>query len=242
MGMSLGNLSGLTALVTGGSRGIGLATATLLQAQGATVMVHGSTPANVEKAAAELGVKGIVADLFAEDSVAHIAAEAGPVDILVNNAGITRDGLFARQTQQQWDEVQLVNVSRVVALTRALLPHMASNGFGRIVNLTSVVAHMSNVGQTNYITAKSALTGFTKALAKEVARKGVTVNAVAPGFINTDMTAPIPEQLKEQFMKQIPAQRFGEPTEIAAAVAFLVSREAGYVTGTTLHVNGGMYV
>ena len=240
--MAYGDLTGLVALVTGGSRGIGRATAEMLKAHGAEVIIHGSSEETVSKAASEMGVKGIVANLLDDDSIEKIVAEAGHVDILVNNAGITRDALFVRQGQQQWDDVMLVNVSRVVALSRALLPGMMGKGHGRIVNMTSIVAHMGNVGQTNYIAAKSALTGFTKALAKEVARKGVTVNAVAPGFINTDMTATIPDNLKEAFIKQIPAQRFGEAADIASAVAFLVSKEAGYVTGTTLHVNGGMYV
>lgn len=242
MTMAFGDLTGLVALVTGGSRGIGRATAEMLKAHGAEVIIHGSSEETVSKAASEMGVKGIVANLLDEGSVEKIVGEAGQVDILVNNAGITRDALFVRQGQQQWDEVMLVNVNRVVELSRAVLPGMMGKGYGRIVNMSSVVAHMGNVGQTNYIASKSAITGFTKALAKEVARKGVTVNAIAPGFINTDMTAKIPENLKEAFVKQIPAQRFGEANDIASAVAYLVSREAGYVTGTTIHVNGGMYV
>lgn len=240
--MAFGDLTGLVALVTGGSRGIGRATAEMLKAHGAEVIIHGSSEETVSKAATEMGVKGIVANLLDEGSVNKIIAEAGHVDILVNNAGITRDALFVRQGQQQWDEVMMVNVNRVVELSRAVLPGMMGKGYGRIVNMSSVVAHMGNVGQTNYIASKSAITGFTKALAKEVARKGVTVNAIAPGFINTDMTASIPDNLKEAFVKQIPAQRFGEANDIAAAVAYLASREAGYVTGTTIHVNGGMYV
>jgi 3-oxoacyl-[acyl-carrier protein] reductase len=147
-----------------------------------------------------------------------------------------------RLGEEAWDEVLTVNVQRVVELSRALLPEMQKHNFGRIINLTSIVAHMGNVGQTNYITSKAAVGGFTRALAKEAARKGVTVNAIAPGFINTDMTAKIPEAIKEGFVKQIPAQRFGEAADIANAVAFLASKEAGYITGTTLHVNGGMYV
>ncbi|MBI1309181.1 MAG: SDR family oxidoreductase [Proteobacteria bacterium] len=242
-----GDLTGMVALVTGGSRGIGRATAEMLRDHGATVMIHGSSAESVAKACGEMGCKGVAADLLKDDCMekilAFVEAEApGGVDILVNNAGITRDALFVRQSQQQWDEVGIVNIKRVVQLTRALLPAMLKKGHGRIVNMTSIVAHMGNVGQTNYVTTKAALTGFTKSLAKEVARKGVTVNAVAPGFINTDMTAPLPDGVKEGFVKQIPAQRFGEAKEIAAAVAFLASREAGYITGSTLHVNGGMYV
>lgn len=241
------DLTGLTALVTGGSRGIGKATAKLLQQRGATVIIHGSNPETVEKTATELNAVGLVADLFKPDSVTKIAAfleqhVPDGLDILVNNAGITRDTLFVRQTPEQWNEVMTVNVERVVQLTHAVLPHMQKKGFGRIICMTSIVAHMGNVGQTNYVASKAAIGGFVKALAKEAARKGVTVNAIAPGFINTDMTAPIPDTIKESFVKQIPAQRFGEAEEIAAAVAFLASRQAAYITGTTLHVNGGMYV
>ncbi len=245
--MTFANLTGLTALITGGSRGIGRATAERLQALGATVIIHGSTEATVESAAKALGCTGVVANLLEAGSAAKLAEEAlaaagGRIDILVNNAGITRDGLFVRLNEEAWDEVLTVNVQRVMELTKHLLPAMQKHEFGRIINLTSIVAHMGNVGQTNYITSKAAVGGFTRALAKEAARKGVTVNAIAPGFINTDMTAKIPEAIKEGFVKQIPAQRFGEAADIANAVAFLASREAGYITGTTLHVNGGMYV
>jgi 3-oxoacyl-[acyl-carrier protein] reductase len=245
--MPFADLTGLNALVTGGSRGIGKATALALKAQGANVIIHGSSPETVQAAVAELGTKGIVTNLKGAGSAETLAQEAlelaaGRIDILVNNAGITRDGLFVRQTPEQWNEVMEINVQRVVELTHALLPAMQKHNFGRIINVTSIVAHMGNVGQTNYITSKAAMTGFTKALAKEAARKNVTVNAVAPGFIHTDMTSSIPEAIKEGFVKQIPAQRFGEAADIANAIAFLASREAGYITGTTLHVNGGMYV
>lgn len=241
------DLTGLTALVTGGSRGIGKATAQLLKERGATVIIHGSSQETVEKTAAELNVVGLVADLFKPDSVAKISAfleQNVPegIDILVNNAGITRDTLFVRQSAEQWNDVMTINVERVVQLTHAVLPAMQKKGFGRIICMTSIVAHMGNVGQTNYVASKAAIGGFVKALSKETARKGVTVNAIAPGFINTDMTAPIPDAIKETFVKQIPAQRFGEAREIAAAAAFLSSREAAYVNGTTLHVNGGMFV
>jgi 3-oxoacyl-[acyl-carrier protein] reductase len=245
--MTFANLTGLTALITGGSRGIGRATAERLQELGATIIIHGSSEATVESATKALGCKGVVANLLEEASAAKLASAAlalagGKIDILVNNAGITRDGLFVRLNEEAWDEVLTVNVQRVVELSRALLPEMQKHNFGRIINLTSIVAHMGNVGQTNYITSKAAVGGFTRALAKEAARKGVTVNAVAPGFINTDMTAKIPDAIKEGFVKQIPAQRFGEAADIANAVAFLASKEAGYITGTTLHVNGGMFV
>ncbi|MFZ2586690.1 MAG: beta-ketoacyl-ACP reductase [Alphaproteobacteria bacterium] len=241
--MSFGDLTGLTALVTGGSRGIGRATALRLKANGAQVIIHGTNQAKLEQVADELGgARVIVADLMQPESIAKLAAEAGAVDIVVNNAGITRDALFVRQKADQWDDVLTVNLDRVVALTRALYPAMSSKGFGRIINITSIIAHTGNVGQTNYATAKAGLTGFTKALAKETARKGVTVNCVAPGFIATDMTDAVPEAIKENIQKSIPAQRFGSPDDVASAVAFLASREAGYITGSTVHVNGGMYV
>lgn len=241
--MSFGDLTGLTALVTGGSRGIGRATAARLKANGASLIIHGTNPERLEQVADELGgARTIVADLMDPSSIEKIATQAGQIDIMVNNAGITRDALFVRQKQEQWDDVLTVNLNRVVALTHALYPTMASKGFGRIVNITSIIAHTGNVGQTNYATAKAGLTGFTKALAKEAARKGVTVNCVAPGFIATDMTETIPEQIKEGILKSIPAQRFGSADDIASAVAFLCSREAGYVTGSTVHVNGGLYV
>ncbi len=236
-------LAGRTALITGGSRGIGKATAKALKNLGAEIIIHGTNEETLREAAAELGATGIIAaNLLEEGAVEKIAKAAGKVDILVNNAGITRDALFARQKPEQWDEVMLVNLDCVVKLTRALLPAMSEQGHGRIINVSSIVAHMGNIGQTNYINAKAAVTGFTKALSKEVARKNITVNCVAPGFIETEMTAPIPEQLKEQFVKQIPAMRFGKAEEVAACIAFLATPEAGYITGTTLHPNGGMYL
>ncbi|MFZ2620267.1 MAG: 3-oxoacyl-ACP reductase FabG [Alphaproteobacteria bacterium] len=241
--MTFANLSGLTALVTGSSRGIGKAIAASLKHGGADVIISGSNEESCAAAAAELGCsRYIVADLNTPEGVAKLALQAGSVDILVNNAGITRDALFVRQSEDQWNDVLRVNLDAAVALTRALLPAMSKKGFGRIVNISSIVAHMGNIGQTNYITSKAALTGFTKGLSKETARKGVTVNCVAPGFIETDMTKAIPEKLVEEFNAQIPAKRFGKAEEVAAAVRFLVSPEAAYITGTTLHVNGGMYV
>ena len=237
------SLSGLTALVTGGSRGIGKAIATQLVEAGAEVILAGSNAETLEKAAAEVGAaRTIVADLADKAAIEKLALQAGQVDILVNNAGITRDGLFLRQSEDAWNDVLRVNLDAAVALTRALVPHMSKNGFGRIIKVSSIVAHMGNIGQTNYITSKAAITGFTKGLAKEMGRKGVTVNCVAPGFIETSMTAEIPEKLVEKFKENIPTQRFGKPEEIAAAVRFLASREAAYITGSTVHVNGGMYM
>jgi 3-oxoacyl-[acyl-carrier protein] reductase len=236
-------LAGHTALITGGSRGIGKATALALKNLGAEIIIHGTNEETLKATAAELGATGMIAaNLLEEGAIDKIAKAAGKIDILVNNAGITRDSLFVRQKPEQWNEVMQVNLTAVVELTRALLPGMMEKNYGRIINISSIVSHMGNVGQTNYITAKAALTGFSKGLAKEVARKNITVNCVAPGFIETDMTAPIPEQLKDQFVKQIPAQRFGKAEEVAATIAFLASPEAGYITGTTLHPNGGMYL
>lgn len=240
--MNFSDLTGLKALITGGNRGIGKAVAASLKQAGANIIITGTNEQALAEAAAELGAVAIRCDMHNVADIENLAQQTGAVDILVNNAGITRDMLFSRQTQDQWDEVLRINTDAPVRLSRLLLPHMAEKGFGRIVNITSVVAHMGNVGQTNYVTAKAALTGFTKALSKEVARKGVTVNAVAPGFITTDMTSKLPEKVVDQFKTLIPAQRFGEPSDIAAAVRFLASREAGYITGTTVHVNGGLYL
>ncbi len=240
--MSFATLTDKRALVTGGSRGIGRAIAEQLKAAGAEVLISGSNPETLAKVAEELGVGFVAADLNQPDAITKLAEEVGAVDILVNNAGITRDALFSKQSEEQWAEVLRVNLDSAVALTRALLPNMTKNRWGRIVNISSIVAHMGNIGQTNYITAKAAITGFTKGLSKEVARRGVTVNCVAPGFIETSMTDKIPEKIRDEFVGQIPAKRFGSPQEIAAAVRYLASEEAAYTTGTTIHVNGGLYV
>lgn len=236
------SLQGKRALVTGGTRGIGKAIAQQLHEAGAEVIITGRDLENTKKVAQELGLTGIVADMADKAAIAHLVEQAGHIDILVNNAGMIKDVLFSRQTDDQWEEVLNVNLTATVQLTRALLPGMSQQNWGRVVNITSVVAHMGNVGQTNYVTSKAAITGFAKALSREVARKGVTVNCVAPGFIATDMTASIPEPVVESFKKTIPMQSFGQPADIATAVHFLVSNEARYITGTTLHVNGGLYL
>ncbi len=242
-GKKMFNLTGLTALVTGGSRGIGKATALKLKEAGAEVVISGTNPETLQKSANDIGgVRCVVANLSHSEDIDKLILQAGAVDILVNNAGITRDGLFLRQKEDQWNEVLRVNLDAAVKLTRGVLPGMLKNRFGRVINISSVVAHMGNVGQTNYITSKAALTGFTKGLSKEVARKGVTVNCVAPGFIETSMTKDLPEKVMAKLLESIPTQRFGSIEEIAAGVLYLASKEAGYTTGTTLHLNGGMYV
>ena len=240
--MSFCNLVGKRALVTGGSRGIGMAIAKELRNAGADVVISGTNVEALKKTADELGATYFAADLGNKEHVEGLAKEVGDVDILVNNAGITRDGLFMRQSDDAWDSVLRVNLDAAVCLTRAIVPNMTKKQWGRIINISSIVAHMGNVGQTNYITSKAALTGFTKGLAKEVARRNITVNCVAPGFIHTDMTASLSEKMIDKFNEMIAAQKFGTPEDIAAAVRFLASEEAGYMTGTTLHVNGGMYM
>lgn len=235
------NLSGKTALVTGGSRGIGKAIAAQLVELGADVMITGTNEETLRAAAAETGAtRTIAADLGTSEGVQKMVLQAGGVDILVNNAGITRDGLFLRQSDEQWNDVVNVNLSAAAALSRGLLPHMLKQRSGRIINVTSIVGHTGNTGQTNYVAAKAGLTGFTKALAQEVSRKGITVNCVAPGFIETAMTAQLPEKTMAEYTSKIAMRSFGTPEDIAQSVAFLASDAARYITGTTLHVDGGM--
>jgi 3-oxoacyl-[acyl-carrier protein] reductase len=236
------NLTGKTALVTGGSRGIGRAVAEHLKSLGAEVTIVGSNPESLAKAAAEMGVAHVAANLADSAAVKALAEQVGAVDILVNNAGITRDGLFLKMSEEQWQSVLQVNLNAAVQLTQALFTGMLKKKFGRVINITSVVGHRGNTGQANYVTAKAALTGFTKALAIEVARKNITVNCVAPGFIATKMTEELPEATQKSFLEQIPARRFGTVEEVASAVAFLAGDGASYITGQTLHVNGGLYV
>lgn len=236
------SVSGKKVLITGGSRGIGRAIALAFKNAGAEVIISGSNPQSLELTAQELGVHCVAANLADEKAVANLAQQVGHVDVLINNAGVTRDALFIKQSTDEWNDVLRVNLDAAVQLTRLLLPDMQKNRFGRVINVSSVVAHMGNIGQTNYITSKAALTGFTKALAQEVARRNITVNCIAPGFIETSMTEKMNEKEVAEFKAKIPSRRLGKPEEIASAAIFLAGEDAGYITGTTLHVNGGLYM
>ena len=240
------DLTGRKALVTGSSGGLGEAIARTLHAQGATVGLHGTRVEKLEALAAELGdrVKLLPADLADRDAVKALGQKAEAdlegVDILVNNAGITRDGLFVRMSDDDWDAVLEVNLTSVFRLTRELTHPMMRRRYGRIVNITSVVGVTGNPGQTNYCASKAGMIGFTKSLAQEIASRNVTVNCVAPGFIESAMTEKLNDKQKEAIMGTIPMKRMGAGAEVAAAVAYLASEEAAYVTGQTMHVNGGM--
>ncbi|WP_455196737.1 3-oxoacyl-ACP reductase FabG [Kaarinaea lacus] len=239
------------ALVTGASRGIGQAIALRLGKDGATVIGTATSSAGAEaitKCLQENGIKGIglvlnVTDQSSVDvAMETINAEFGAPSILVNNAGITRDNLLMRMKDDEWNDIIQTNLTSVFRLSKACLRAMTKARKGRIISISSVVGAAGNAGQTNYSAAKAGLLGFTKSLAREVGARGITVNAVAPGFIDTDMTKALPEAQREALQKEIPLNRLGQPEEIAAAVAFLASPDAGYITGETLHVNGGMYM
>ncbi len=240
------DLTGRKALVTGATGGIGEAIARVLHGQGATVGLHGTRTEKLEALAGELGdrVKLFPANLSDRDAVKALGqkaeAELEGVDILVNNAGITRDGLFVRMSDADWDDVLEVNLTAVFRLTRELTHPMMRRRHGRIINITSVVAVTGNPGQANYIAAKAGMIGFSKSLAQEIASRNVTVNCVAPGFIESAMTGKLNDKQKEAIMGAIPMKRMGTGVEVAAAVAFLASDEAAYITGQTVHVNGGM--
>ena len=240
------DLTGRKALVTGASGGIGEAIARILHAQGAIVGLHGTRVEKLEALAGELGerVKLFPADLADRDAVKALGqkaeAELEGVDILVNNAGITRDGLFVRMADADWDSVIEVDLTAVFRLTRELTHPMMRRRHGRIVNISSVVGVTGNPGQANYCAAKAGMIGFSKSLAQEIATRGITVNCVAPGFIESAMTGKLNDKQKEAIMAAIPTRRMGTGAEVASAVAYLASDEAGYVTGQTLHVNGGM--
>ncbi|MFC6276142.1 3-oxoacyl-ACP reductase FabG [Psittacicella hinzii] len=235
------------ALVTGASRGIGQAIAKELAARGYTVVGTATTESGAAKISEYLGANGtgMVLNVTSKDSqkevLAAIKEKFGDVDILVNNAGITRDKLLMRLSDQDWDDIINTNLTPIFQLSQAVMRPMMKKGFGRIVNIGSVVGSMGNLGQANYSAAKAAVIGFTKSMSLEVAAKGVTVNVVAPGFIETDMTDVLSDDIKTALLDKIPAKKLGQPEDIAKAVAFLVSDDAQYITGHTLHVNGGMY-
>ena len=245
------SLQGKVALVTGASRGIGQAIALELARQGATVL--GTATSEVGAAAisqylADAGAQGKGLMLNVTDAaqldvvLAQIATEFGDIQILVNNAGITRDQLLMRMKDEDWDAIMDTNLKPVFRLSKAVLRGMMKGRWGRIISIASVVGAMGSAGQANYAAAKAGIMGFTKSLAREVGSRNVTVNCVAPGFIDTDMTKGLAEEYKQQLLAQIPLGKLGEPQHIADAVAFLASDRAAYLTGQTLHVNGGMYM
>ncbi len=243
----MSGLSGKTALVTGGTRGIGNAIARRLLADGARLIITGRDAAGAEKAAAELDsgrCRGIGLDVSRFDRVQEVlkevGKEAGGIDILVNNAGITRDDVLLRMKEEDWDTVLSTNLKGSFACAKAVIRDMVKKRWGRIVQIGSIVGAMGNPGQANYVAAKAGMVGLSKSLAREYATRGITVNAVAPGFIETDMTAALDEAARARLMAQIPMERFGTMDDVAAAVAYLVSDGAAYVTGQVLHVNGGM--
>lgn len=240
------DLTGKMALVTGATGGIGGEIAKALHAQGAIVAVSGRNEAKLKELAAELGsnVHTIVADLSNSDGIIALVKEAeeamGKIDILVNNAGLTRDNLSMRMKDEEWDEVLDVNLTAPFKIAKACQRGMMKRRFGRIINISSVVGTTGNPGQCNYVASKAGLMGWTKSMGMEIASRGITVNCVAPGFIATAMTEALDDGQKEKINANIPMARMGAPSEIASAVAYLASEEAAYVTGATIHVNGGM--
>ncbi|HHF3042668.1 TPA: 3-oxoacyl-ACP reductase FabG [Vibrio diabolicus] len=242
------NLEGKIALVTGASRGIGRAIAELLVERGATVIGTATSESGAAAISEYLGDngKGLALNVTDVESIEAtlktINEEFGVIDILVNNAGITRDNLLMRMKDDEWKDIIDTNLTPIYRMSKAVLRGMMKKRAGRIINVGSVVGTMGNAGQTNYAAAKAGVIGFTKSMAREVASRGVTVNTVAPGFIETDMTKALNDEQRAATLSNVPAGRLGDPREIASAVVFLASPEAAYITGETLHVNGGMYM
>jgi 3-oxoacyl-[acyl-carrier protein] reductase len=232
-----------TALVTGASRGIGFACAKALAAGGARVILAARDAAKLEAASARIqGSSWVQLDLASPESIKGAFAKAGKVDILVNNAAVTKDGLALRMKKDDWDTVLATNLTGAFLAIQQVLQTMMKERWGRIVNISSIVGQTGNPGQANYVASKAGLIGLTKSLAQEMASRNITVNAIAPGFIETDMTSVLSEELKNNMLSHIPLRRLGKPEDIAAAVRFLASEEAGYITGAVLNVNGGMYM
>lgn len=245
------SISGKVALVTGASRGIGKAIALELGRRGAIVLGTATSDAGAAKisewlAAENVKGKGYCLDVGSDASVEACCTQAqeefGTIEILVNNAGITRDNLMLRMKEDEWNAVINTNLTAVFRMTRALLRGMTKARWGRIINISSVVGSSGNAGQANYAAAKAGLQGFSRALAMEIGSRGITVNCVAPGFIDTDMTRELGAEQTQALLTKIPLGRYGQPEEIAAVVGFLASQEAGYITGETIHANGGMYM
>ncbi|MBI2358225.1 MAG: 3-oxoacyl-[acyl-carrier-protein] reductase [Deltaproteobacteria bacterium] len=248
----MGDLKGQIALVTGGSRGVGKAVVLTLGRVGAVIMINyrQNRPA-AEAALKELVAQGGSGELFpfddaeesqVEEAVKKIVDQHKKIDILVNNAGVTSDSLLVRLTSEDWNRVIDTNLKGTVHCTKAVCRRMIRERYGRIVNLASVVGQIGNAGQSAYAASKAGIIGFTKAMARELASRGITVNAVAPGFIDTDMTARLPEKLREEFLRAIPLARFGTSQDVAEAVSFLAGPGASYITGQVINVNGGLYM
>ena len=245
------NLQGQIALVTGATRGIGQGIALELGKQGATVIGTATSDKGAQAISEYLAVAGIKGGGFtmnvndsAQIDLTHdaIRKQYGEISILVNNAGITRDNLLARMSDEEWDDIMTTNLKSVFRLSRAVLRGMMKARHGRIINISSVVGSMGNAGQANYAASKAGIMGFSKSLAREIGSRNITVNCVAPGFINTDMTEALTEEQRDQLVEHVPLKRLGSVADVAASVAFLAGPGAAYITGATLHVNGGMYM
>eukprot|EP00747_Dinoflagellata_sp_TGD_P138983 gnl/TRDRNA2_/TRDRNA2_175848_c0_seq1.p1 gnl/TRDRNA2_/TRDRNA2_175848_c0~~gnl/TRDRNA2_/TRDRNA2_175848_c0_seq1.p1 ORF type:complete len:249 (-),score=23.20 gnl/TRDRNA2_/TRDRNA2_175848_c0_seq1:550-1296(-) len=244
----MSNLEGKVALVTGGTGGIGAAICLSLAKAGAKVATNYRNQEKAEKWQAEVKEQGFDIKIYQADvsdydacekMVADVVSDLGPVDILINNAGITKDGMFKKMSKDKWDAVMNINIGSLFNVTRHVVDSMTEKGWGRIVNISSINGQKGQLGQTNYSTAKAGVHGFTMALAQEVARKGVTVNTVSPGYIATEMVMAVPEEIRNSIISGIPANRLGKPEEIAALVNFLCSEEAGFATGADFSMNGG---
>ena len=244
-------LQGQIALVTGASRGIGQAIALELGSQGATVVGTATTEKGAQAISAYLDAAGIKGGGMAlnvndvaqtDEALGELRKQFGEVSILVNNAGITKDNLLARMKDEEWDDVITTNLKSVFRLSRAVLRGMMKARGGRIISISSVVGSMGNPGQSNYAASKAGMVGFSKSLAQEIGSRNITVNCIAPGFIDTDMTLALPDEQRAKLVEHVPLKRLGQPADIAAAVSFLAGPGAAYITGVTLHVNGGMYM